>query len=403
MTIDIHCHAPLKVFLFNKHIGEKSEPRNLNFTTKTFVNIPQMESGDVRAAVAVHYLPERGLITNAKRRRVLRKLIRVAEKECGDFVNSKFEDLSSTVAPFHQITAMIKQFEEDVKKAHGSSTSGSRIAKSFTELKEALAKGETVFLNSVEGAHCLGHNIDYSICEDELTQLYELGVCQFTLAHFFENILVSSQGGIPPKIASRIAYDRGTSYPNGYNDADHLAPKVISKMLELGIIVDLVHCTAGAKSLIYELNRQRGNKQRPLVFSHTGLRELALKYSPDMPAEHLAYFPDAEDVLQIKECNGTMGVIFMDYWLNGKENNKSAIGLVVETMQAIKTICGNYDHISIGTDLDGFTEVPKDLAGEEHLPALIDEMRNKAIPDEDIEKICSKNYLRVLEKGWGRK
>ncbi len=93
----------------------------------------------------------------------------------------------------------------------------------------------------------------------------------------------------------------------------------------------------------------------------------------------------------------------MDYWLNGIEQNKTAIPLVVETIQAIRAITGDYNHISIGTDLDGFTEVPKDLAGEEYIPGLIEEMRNQKISEEDIGKISMKNYLRVLEKGWGKK
>ena len=77
------------------------------------------------------------------------------------------------------------------------------------------------------------------------------------------------------------------------------------------------------------------------------------------------------------------------------------IKVIVETIQTIKDICTNYDHVSIGTDLDGFTEVPKDLAGEEFMPALL-EMKSQGISQRDIEKICFGNYLRVLEKGWGK-
>ena len=38
------------------------------------------------------------------------------------------------------------------------------------------------------------------------------------------------------------------------------------KMLDLGIVVDMVHCTPGAKEMIYAVNKSRGDNKRPLVF-----------------------------------------------------------------------------------------------------------------------------------------
>lgn len=403
--IDIHCHPALKIFLFDQRIAERSNPHNLNITRKLFVNVPDMQKGGVQAAVAVHYLPERGLITDINKRLFFRVLIDFAEKECSSFIDSKFEDKSTATAPFLQIMKMIRQFEDEVQGANDDTSHSLRvrIAKSFSELNVAMAEGETVFLHSVEGAHCLGHRVDYATCEKEITELFEAGVCQFTIAHFFENILVSCLSGIPPKVVKLIEYDGNNTYAKGYNEENNLAERVIEKMFDLGIIIDLVHCVPGAKEMVYAVNENRGSNSRPLVFSHTGLREVVQKYSPQMRSEELAYCPDKNDVLRIKKCDGVLGIIFMDYWLNGIEQNKTAIPLVVETMQAIRAITGDYNNISIGTDLDGFTEVPKDLAGEEYMPRLIEEMRIQKISEEDIGKISMKNYLRVLEKGWGKK
>ena len=79
----------------------------------------------------------------------------------------------------------------------------------------------------------------------------------------------------------------------------------------------------------------------------------------------------------------------------------------MDTIEFIKNVkdsngnCGTYDHIAIGTDLDGFTEVPPDLLGEDQIQNLIPAMKNHGISQLDIKKICSGNYMRVLKKGWG--
>ncbi|HYV94941.1 MAG TPA: membrane dipeptidase [Chitinophagales bacterium] len=402
--IDIHCHPSLKIFLFHQHLSKKADPMNLNITTKMLVNLPDMQQGGVNAAISVHYLPEHNLIVDVKKRKIFKIIVDIAEEAFGGFIEGKFEDMSSPTAPYEQIKKMMSMLEKDVEEANNDASGKfkTRVAKSYSEFINAIDNGETVFIHSLEGAHCLGHHIDYATCEKEIIELFDAGVCQFTLAHFFENILVSSQGGIPPKITKTIAYDPANTYPNGYNEEDNLTERLVSKMLDLGIIIDLVHCTPGAKKMVYRVNDSRGNKKRPLVFSHTGLREVAQKYKPDMPQSDLDYLPNRDDVLRIKDCDGVLGIIFMDYWLNGDEDNGNGIDVVIETIKEIKNICGDYNHIAIGSDLDGFTEVPKDLKGIEYMPRLIDEMERQGISKEDYLKICFNNYKRVLQNGWGK-
>ena len=172
-------------------------------------------------------------------------------------------------------------------------------------------------------------------------------------------------------------------------------------MLEIGIIIDLVHSPQGVKDLVYEINDHRAGGRRPLVFSHTGIREIAQEYNPHMRPEDLAYLPDLYDIQKIQECDGVLGIIFMDYWLNGSENTGNAIPLVIKSIKYIYDVCGNYNHVCLGSDFDGFTEVPADLMGPSYYPYLISAMRDANIAEADINKICFTNYLRVLENGWG--
>ncbi len=403
--IDIHCHPSMKINLFNRHIYDVAHPggTGLEFSTNMFVNLPNMKTGGVNAAISVHHIPEIELQDDVKRRAIGNLLVDTLDGACGPYMSRRFQDISTPTAAFGQMKAIINKFEDDVEAAtrmpHNFKAA---VAKSLTEFNHLISNGYTVFLHSIEGAHCLGINsLDYNTVEPEIIALFNAGVCQFTLGHFFENVLVSSSGGIPPKIADLIDYNTGNNYPAGYNPAT--AQQAIAKMLDLGIIIDLVHTHSSAKQMIYTLNKNRGVDKRPLVFSHTGIQEIALKYNPKMPQQYYEYLPNATDIAEIRDCGGVLGIIFMDYWLEGNESTQAAIDIVIETIQFIAAKCGSkYDNIAIGSDLDGFTEVPRDLSGSDKMPALIDAMSRSGIQMSDIENICFNNYMRVLKNGWGK-
>ena len=181
-------------------------------------------------------------------------------------------------------------------------------------------------------------------------------------------------------------------------------------MLERGVIIDLVHCTPKARKEILDINSKRKN-QNPIVISHTGLRSLAQKGDIKNYPHDLEYLPSDEEVKEIIKTGGVIGVIFMNYWVNGTEEHdllKHEIGIpdIIKTMQKIrdleKEVDSKYDcdHISIGTDFDGFSEVPDDLVSAEKIKDLIAALQNSDFNSEQIEKISWKNYMRVLEIGW---
>ncbi len=401
--IDIHCHPALKTWIFPKqHVYNSAHPINLRFSERIFMNLPNMKAGQLNAAVSVYYLPEANIETDLLSRYFTGQLDILLEAVCRNRLHQILEDKSSPDASFAQIVSYITMFENDIKYAadNGFETA---VAHSLNEFNQYSSLGKIVFLHSIEGAHCLGNgNVDATTILQRIDTLFDMGICQFTLAHFFENILVSSQGGIPPKVRKLMHYDTANTYANGYNTRDNIAVQAVDHLLEKGIIIDLVHCTEGAKSMVYARNEMRGANKRPLVFSHTGIRSVVLKYSPQFTYPDALYLPGDDDILKIKDCNGVLGIIFMDYWLNGTETVSNAADVVIESIEYVARICGNYDNIAIGSDLDGFTEVPRDLAGPDKIPYLIQKMHDKGIAQADIDKICFGNYMRVLAGGWGK-
>ena len=409
-VIDIHCHPALKTWLFpSHHVYDEVNPTNYEFSENCFVNIDQMQRGNVGIAVSVYYLPEAELESEQMRNvlfTLLRGLLRIVCNRLPQII----EDKSTPTASFEQMKTYINMFTEDINVAIRSGKNVA-IATSYTDILNKINDGITLFLHSIEGAHCLGNNpIAYVTVEKNLEYFFNIGVCQITLGHFFENILVSSSGGVPPKLAFELDYepDKYNTYPLGYNG--DLAIGIIDKILELGIIIDLVHCHPKAKQMIYDRNNLRLDKKRPLVFAHTGVREVAKKHNPDMPDNYAAFLPDSSDIRAIKDCGGVLGVIFMDYWLTGDDDFRPGIQAVIETMVFIRDVPdsngvkGTYDHIAIGSDLDGFTTIPSDLGGARMMKDLVNAIsRIPGISRDDIDKIGWANYMRVLKNGWGKK
>jgi microsomal dipeptidase-like Zn-dependent dipeptidase len=412
-VIDIHCHPALKTWLFpSHHVYDGVMPVGYDFSENCFVNIPNMQSGNVGVGVSVYYLPEAKIETE-KMKSVLLYLGMAAIKLLCDRLDIIVEDTTSPSASFEQIKNYISVFENDIAYAVneiGGPTGNVAIAYGYGDLLDKTGDGKTVFLHSIEGAHALGNApIDAETLLANLEELFDLGVCQITVGHFFENILVSSSGGIPPGLAGQLGYDptKQVTYANGYNG--DLAIQAIDKMLDLGILIDLVHCHEGAKQMIFARNNARGANKRPLLYAHTGVQEVALKHNPKMIPAFAAYLPTWDDIRQIKDCNGLCGVIFMDYWLTGDDDHLPGIAAVIETIISIRDapdsngLKGTYDHIAIGSDMDGFTTIPEDLGGDRMMKDLVNAIAAiDGITTDDIDKICFANYMRVLKAGWGK-
>jgi membrane dipeptidase len=57
------------------------------------------------------------------------------------------------------------------------------------------------------------------------------------------------------------------------------------------------------------------------------------------------------------------------------------------------------DGVGFGSDFDG-ARIPKGLGNAAGLPALVEVMRARGFGKALIEKLCFRNWLRVLDRTW---
>lgn len=442
--VDIHTHVSMKMNIWGRKFWNVHCPvpgDGLLSMLGMQVDFHRLRCGHVGVMIVPHDIP-----VGAMRRKfkglsyVIRLLNRMFDK-------MEHEDFSN----FTQINKIINLFEEQIyitNRKLGSETFV--IARSFEDLMFARKQGKIVFVHAIEGSHALGRNEkpevifiprkpgkhhqpvkgvmgrgygkgkEYDRYLDNLVALKHRGVCMLTLAYLFPNEISDCVEGIAefPKVNS-FRYDRVYDPVNEEMNKglSPLGKEVVKKMLEVGMIIDLMHTTDAARRQVYELHDEwitaHPNELRPITFSHGGSRALHEKYHEKTGvtkySHHKYYGASSDDILAIERTGGVIGIIIERWWLTGVDTRlpefegweMTGIDCVIETIFDIneQTEKKDFSCISIGTDFDGFTDTPPDLYLYEQMGNLLEKMRAR-LTEEQITKIFSGNALRMLELGW---
>jgi microsomal dipeptidase-like Zn-dependent dipeptidase len=384
--IDIHCHPTLKHYLYGHSVYKKGQGSKDSNYSNIQVTEPAMRKAGINAVLAAHYLPEKQIKDDWK--------VIAGEKLVKKLVE-KYVDKLEPEDAFARTIEMIEDFEELITEDNRA-----MMAHNFSELEEGIREDRRVFIHTIEGAHHLGRGLGIEAYAAHIAELESRGVAMLTLLHFFPNDVTTPTEGLPPMQKHLV----GMQYKPQPSPLSDTGRKVVELLLQSRIIVDLTHTNQEARTEIFNLNAATVNK--PLVFSHTGVR--ALFKDTEYP-EFSFICPDDDELIQVRNCNGVVGVIMMNYFLCGKEekplsNEDDGLKYVLATIKHIADVTGSFDHISIGTDFDGMTDPPDDLYKYKMLEDLSTILYvNKeylGATDEDIEKIKGGNMLRVLKQVW---
>ncbi len=370
-VLDLHAHPSLKVSLFNRTLTRRFRASRAFDPFGVRTDFVSLRLGGVDVLLSTVYPPEKGILEECRYLRMLRYVLPGTWKRVFD-------------QPYLAVTMEMLDSMEAQVEAACEPCNGKRLAQmvySVRELDELLAQeGERpiAVIHNVEGGHSLDGNAD------NLQALFDRGVAYLTLAHFYENEAVYPCFPYPESVQSLGCFTGDRNVALGLKP---FGEQVIEKMIELGMILDIVHCTPPARKRIYDIV----GKRMPLIASHVGAYEI--NPSP--------YNLKDWELRKIADSGGVAGVIFMNYWLMPHET-KRGINFITRTLEHFANVAG-IDHVAIGTDFDGFTDPPDDLEGAIRLPRLTQRLIAEGYDAEAIQKIWGGNALRVLREGWGRK
>lgn len=368
--VDLHAHPSLKVSLFKRMLtGRFGASRAFDpFSVRT--DFPKLRRGGVDVLLSTVYAPEIGILEECRYLRMLRYLM--------PFTWQKVFERS----PFDVTVEMLDVMEQQVQNAGDESGKPlAQMAFSVKDLDDILSQDDdrpVAVIHSVEGGHSLGGKLD------NLLHLFDRGVAYLTLAHFYENEAVHPCFPYPESVQIMGCFQGDRNPALGLKK---LGERVIERMVELGMILDITHCTPPARKRIYEII---GNRL-PIIASHVGAYEV--NPSP--------YNLQDWEIRRIAGTGGVVAVIFMNYWLMPHET-KRGLNFIARTIKHLANV-GGIDHVAIGSDFDGFTDPPDDLKDVSELPKLTQRLLAEGYSREQIVKILGGNALRVLREGWGKK
>jgi membrane dipeptidase len=217
--------------------------------------------------------------------------------------------------------------------------------------------GKIGILISLEGLDALKKSEDVEI-------LYLLGIRSVALTWNYDN-----------KFASSCTSKKDYGLTKAGED-------LIEICNDLGIIVDVSH--ASKNSALEATNISK----LPIIASHSNYYKIK---------NHNRNLDD--EVLEgIKRTKGVIGFTFITSTIGEKAD-------VNELSKHIIAVWENFDSdiLALGTDFFGISKTPEGLEDVSKIPSLIENLKNKGLSDNDIEKLCWKNVYRVIsehERRW---
>lgn len=160
---------------------------------------------------------------------------------------------------------------------------------------------------------------------------------------------------------------------------------VVAEMNRIGMMVDLSHVHPVTMKAALALTRA------PVVFSHSSSRALC---------DHPRDVPD--DVLvMLRENGGVVMVTFVSdfvagpFWVSSDGAVGATVIEVADHIDHIKAVAG-IDHIGIGGDYDGCTNLARGLEDVSGYPNLVAELLHRGYSEEDLRKVLHLNLLRIV-------
>lgn len=257
------------------------------------------------------------------------------------------------------------------------------------DVERNFTAGKISCLIGIEGGHAIENSLG------ALRMFAALGVRYITLTHW---------RSLSWATASTDTARRGLST---------FGRDVVHEMNRLGIVVDLSHVNDATMSDALHSTRA------PVMFSHSSARALTghardvpdsilklvprnggivmVNFNPGFVSEAVRVYEDSMEVraraLRAAGMEATSIAESTKVW--AARAPKATLAQVADHIEHIRAVAG-VDHVGLGSDFDGITEVPVGLEDVSKFPDLIAELLRRGWSEADVRRVAGLNVLRVL-------
>ncbi len=269
-----------------------------------------------------------------------------------------------------------------------------QLALSSADVVAAMKAHKIASLIGMEGGHSIGGSLGV------LRQMYALGARYMTLTHFKNNAWADSATDAPAH--------------NGLTD---FGRDVVREMQRIGMLVDLSHVSE--KTMMDALETAKA----PVIFSHSNARAVnghprnvsdavldRLKANGGIVMVNAYPGYVTEDTRQwnarraaekarfdaINIGNAAAAKTALEEWIKANSAPTGGISDVANHIDHIARRIG-IDHIGLGGDFDGIDTTVAGMEDVSTYPALFAELARRGYSQADLEKISSRNMMRVMK------
>ena len=267
------------------------------------------------------------------------------------------------------------------------------LALTADEAERAMAAGKIASLLGMEGGHSIGTSLAV------LRQMYDLGARYLTLTHS----------------ANTSWADSATADPE-HGGLTDFGKDLVREMNRIGMLVDLSHVSE--ETMIDALDVA----EAPVIFSHSGAQAVN-GHSRNVPDSVLARMKDNGGIVMVVALPGYLseerrqwfahragyearlkslwqgqpGKVEegMAQWMAAYPEPQTTISHLADHIDHIRDVAG-IDYIGLGGDYDGMDSGPVGMEDVTGYPALFVELARRGYSQAELEKIASRNMMRVL-------
>jgi len=265
-------------------------------------------------------------------------------------------------------------------------------ARTAADIERNFKLGKISCLIGIEGGHAIENSLG------ALRAFADLGVRYMTLTHW-----------------ETIDWADAATDTAKHDGLTPFGEQVVLEMNRVGMLVDLSHVSDATMMDALRVSRA------PVFFSHSSARALAnhvrnvpdsilrltgrqggvvmVNFNPGFVSEAVRQYGDSVQtwarLLRAAGADSTTRADSLKAWT--ARGPKATLKQVADHIEHIRDVAG-VDHVGLGSDFDGITDVPVGLEDVSKFPDLVAELLRRGWSDVDVRKVVGLNALRVLRE-----
>jgi membrane dipeptidase len=263
-------------------------------------------------------------------------------------------------------------------------------ARTAAGIERNFKAGKISCLVGIEGGHAIENSLG------ALRAFADLGVRYMTLTHW-----------------ETIDWADAATDSAKHDGLTAFGEQVVLEMNRIGMLVDLSHVSDATMMDALRVSRA------PVLFSHSSARTLAnhvrnvpdsilrltgqkgglvmVNFNPGFVSEAVRLYGDSAQTwaraLRAAGADSATRADSLKAWI--ARGPKATLKQVADHIEHIRDVAG-VDHVGLGSDFDGITDVPVGLEDVSKFPDLVAELLRRGWSEANVRKVVGLNALRLL-------